>query len=61
MLYDDLLQGYTLSVFLQIHNHKSPLSVVYVHVIEGGVYCFEFPVRNMVYHGKLIFSSKGQE
>ena len=36
-------------------NPKSLLSIVDVHLIEGGVDCLDFPVRKIVYHGKYVF------
>ena len=40
---------------MKSYNPKSPLSLVDVHLIEGGVYYLDFPIRKMVYHGKENF------
>ena len=55
MLYDHFLQGCEISICMQSYNPKSPISIVYVHLIEGIVRCLDFPVLKMVYHGKSNF------
>ena len=61
VFYDNFLQGCELSICVQSYNPKSQISIVYVHLIEGSTYCLDFPVRKMVYHGKVFFSAKDQE
>ena len=55
VFYDHSLQGCELSICVQSYNPKSPISIGDVHLIEGGVYFLDFPVRNMVDHGKEKF------
>ena len=58
---DHCLQWCKLSICVNSYNTKSLLSIVDVHLIEGGVDCLRFPVRKMVYRSKEMFSAKVKE